>query len=121
MRIRDRVALLEIGDRARDADDFRVGARAEAEAFDGAGNEVSAFVVERCDGRELARREHGVTPRNRLLRARAVELDLACRHDALAYGKRSLSGRAPDERVNVDRGKADVNIEPIEQRPGESS
>jgi hypothetical protein len=107
---------VHVGDSARHFQDAVVGARGKAQARHGALKQTLAV---RRDVAVLANlpRAHLRVAVN-LLALVAVELARACLYDAGANGVGGFAARVLAQFLETHRGHIDVNINAVEQRPG---
>src|SRR5690606_25177781 len=114
----DRVASGEIGDRARDLQHARVGARREPQTLDRALEKALARGVEATVPVEVAARELRVA--REVAAAVARTLPLARGDHALAHLARAFDGTRARELAVGDRRHLDLHVEAIEQRAGDA-
>ena len=105
---------LEIGQRARDAQDLAVRARGKAEALDRRPDETQTRGIWASDGFHVLRRELRIDASGDLARFVPRLLDGARLCDALSDEGGALTERARRERRNVDGRQTHVQIDAVE-------
>ncbi len=116
----DRSRALEVGNRARDAKHFAVGAGRESESRNGGCQEPRAALAERGCSLQISCGERAVGGRAGGPGSKSFVLNGACLFDAGPYGQRALSAGTRLECGHADGWKYDVHIDPIEQWPAQS-
>src|SRR5690606_14830603 len=110
----------EIRDGTRHAEHFEVGARREPELVHRGLDQAATFSVERDDALDFGSGQERVEGRGEAEGLGALALKRPSVQDALTHLGRRLGARNARKRRQLDRRSLDVDVEPLEQRPGKA-